>query len=253
MRIDWWTLALQTVNVVVLIWLLSRFLYRPVLDAVSARQAAADALLSEANAAKARGEADAQAIEAKRRALAEGEESLKAKAVAEAEAMRKVLLEHARKDAAEARAKAEAGLAAERCAARADLEVQAGKLALQIAAKLLGRLPPGVACEPLFDQLVERVAALPEAERQRLGDSDGQLELVSADPVDEAAADRWRAALERALGHPARLTVWSDPDLVAGFELVAPHTRVTNSWRSDLQQVARALEEPAGQGNSGAV
>ena len=32
MHIDWWTLALQTVNVLVLIWLLARFFFRPVMD-----------------------------------------------------------------------------------------------------------------------------------------------------------------------------------------------------------------------------
>ena len=31
MHIDWWTIALQTVNFVILVWLLQRFLYRPVL------------------------------------------------------------------------------------------------------------------------------------------------------------------------------------------------------------------------------
>ena len=32
MHIDCWTLALQTINVVVLIWLMSRFLFRPIAD-----------------------------------------------------------------------------------------------------------------------------------------------------------------------------------------------------------------------------
>ena len=34
MRIDWWTLALQAVNVLILVWLLGRFLFRPVMDAI---------------------------------------------------------------------------------------------------------------------------------------------------------------------------------------------------------------------------
>jgi len=29
MTIDWWTLGIQTVNVVILIWLLERFFWRP--------------------------------------------------------------------------------------------------------------------------------------------------------------------------------------------------------------------------------
>ena len=42
MHIDWWTLAFQTVNVLVLIWILGRFFFRPVADIVAKRQAQAD-------------------------------------------------------------------------------------------------------------------------------------------------------------------------------------------------------------------
>ncbi len=41
MRIDWSTLALQTINALVLIWLLARFLFRPVAGIIAERQKAA--------------------------------------------------------------------------------------------------------------------------------------------------------------------------------------------------------------------
>jgi F-type H+-transporting ATPase subunit b len=50
MRIDWWTLALQTANVLILIWLLSRFLFRPVAEIVARRQDEANKLLADAAA-----------------------------------------------------------------------------------------------------------------------------------------------------------------------------------------------------------
>ena len=53
MQIDWSTLGLQTVNAVVLIWLLAHFLFRPVVDAIAARQKTAGKLLADAKAAKA--------------------------------------------------------------------------------------------------------------------------------------------------------------------------------------------------------
>ena len=53
MQIDWWTLGLQAVNALVLIWLLAHFLFRPVVNAVAARQKAAGQLLTDAKAAKA--------------------------------------------------------------------------------------------------------------------------------------------------------------------------------------------------------
>jgi len=39
MLIDWFTVGAQVLNFVVLVWLLKRFLYRPVLDAIDAREA----------------------------------------------------------------------------------------------------------------------------------------------------------------------------------------------------------------------
>lgn len=39
LRLDWSTLALQTVNFTILVWLLHRFLYRPVLRLLDARRA----------------------------------------------------------------------------------------------------------------------------------------------------------------------------------------------------------------------
>ena len=35
MQIDWWTLGLQAVNALVLVWLLAHFLFRPVVDAIA--------------------------------------------------------------------------------------------------------------------------------------------------------------------------------------------------------------------------
>ena len=55
MRIDWWTLALQTVNVLVLIWILGRFFFRPVMDIVVKRQQEANKLLADAAARSPRG------------------------------------------------------------------------------------------------------------------------------------------------------------------------------------------------------
>ena len=52
MRIDWWTLGLQTINVLVLVWILGRVFFRPLADIVAARRAEAAKLLDEARAAR---------------------------------------------------------------------------------------------------------------------------------------------------------------------------------------------------------
>lgn len=62
MHIDWSTLALQTVNVLVLVWLLARYLFRPVMAIIAERRVAAEKLL--ADAATTRAQAEAYAAEA---------------------------------------------------------------------------------------------------------------------------------------------------------------------------------------------
>ena len=47
MRIDWWTFAFQTINVLVLVWLLSRFLFKPVAKIIADRQQAAARLMQD--------------------------------------------------------------------------------------------------------------------------------------------------------------------------------------------------------------
>ena len=84
MQIDWWTLGLQAVNALVLIWLLAHFLFRPVVYAIAARQKAVGQLLADAKAAKAAAEGERDKAEAEIARLAEHRsEALKA---AEAEA-----------------------------------------------------------------------------------------------------------------------------------------------------------------------
>ena len=60
MPIDWFTVAAQALNFLVLVWLMKRFLYRPILDAIDAREkriatelAAAATTMDEARAERA--------------------------------------------------------------------------------------------------------------------------------------------------------------------------------------------------------
>ena len=48
MQIDWLTVAAQIVNFLVLVWLLQRFLYRPITEAMARREERIESRLSEA-------------------------------------------------------------------------------------------------------------------------------------------------------------------------------------------------------------
>jgi F-type H+-transporting ATPase subunit b len=53
MLIDWFTVGAQAINFIILVWLLKRFLYKPILDAVDAREKRVATELADADAKKA--------------------------------------------------------------------------------------------------------------------------------------------------------------------------------------------------------
>ena len=100
MTIDWWTLGIQAVNVIILVWLLARFFWRPVATMIQQRRAAAQQIMAEAE--KKRSQAtDALAEIARTRAGFDKErEAIIAAAHETAEQARTAILATAAKEAA---------------------------------------------------------------------------------------------------------------------------------------------------------
>ncbi len=240
MHIDWWTLALQTVNVLVLLWLLKRFLLQPVAGIIAARQAAAKKLMDEAGAAKAGAEAEREKAAAETAGLlAEREERLK-QGLREAAAAKAAVLAEARQDADKLRSAAQAEIARERLDAQAAYGDQARALALDIARRLFTRLPDSARVAGFIDGLAQAVAALPEDTRSAIGASEA-VALRAPRGLTAEEEDACCSRLSAALGHPVKVTVTADPDLIAGLEVDTRHALVRNSFRADLDRIAEEL------------
>ena len=195
MRLDLWTLALQAVNALVLVWLLARFLYRPVTAIIAQRRTEAEKLLADAAEARAEATREAAALAAARAGLAAEGEQIRADAQARASAEREALLAEARAAAAGLQRAAEAGTARERAAAEAELQRAAADLALFIARRLLARLSPAVVAEAFRASLAADLAALPEPARRQFLDPHETVTVASAAPPDAAVQQACRAML----------------------------------------------------------
>ncbi len=242
MRIDWWTLALQAINVLVLVWLLARFLYRPVMDAIAARQAAADKLLTDAEAARTAAAAAEASVKAQGDAIAAQAGQQRAEMQASIDAERTRLLGEAKAAADALAAQAHAAIEVERARMAAELEEKAAILAGQMARKLLQRLPPSHATGAMFDELIARIASLSGEERRQLAE-DTPLVMATPAPLDDATQARYASTLAAALPGSPALDFVVDPDLIGGVELRGPHMIVRNSWRADLDTLLAKLRE----------
>lgn len=114
MKIDWFTFAAQIVNFLILVWLLKKFLYKPVLNAMDKREQRIAARIQKAQEEQQKASEEKeryQELQEEVRAAAEGELQ---KARQEAEAYRSRLTEEARKEVAENRANWLAAVESER-------------------------------------------------------------------------------------------------------------------------------------------
>jgi F-type H+-transporting ATPase subunit b len=241
MHIDKWTLALQTVNVLVLIWILARFFFRPVMDIVAKRQQEANKLSADA-AADRQQAAQARAAADKARADISAEhDRLIAEARQAAQAEKQNLLAQAAQEIAKLRGDAAAAISRDRAAAEQAIIARASELAVDIARRLLGRFPPDVALSAFLDGLARELQAMAATERQSLAAAGHAIEVVTAAALSDADKEHVRAALEKALGARPELVFRADAAIIAGIELRFRNTIVRNNWRADLDRIVEEL------------
>ena len=99
MLIDWFTVGAQALNFIILVWLLKRFLYKPILNAVDAREKRIAAELADADAKKAEAQKERDEFRHKNEEFDQQRAALLSKATDEAKAERQRLLDDARKAA----------------------------------------------------------------------------------------------------------------------------------------------------------
>lgn len=247
MTIDWWTFGLQTINALVLIWLLSRFFWRPVAGMIERRREQAQALLDDAQAAR---DAAAKALaEAEKRSagFAEERESILQQARSEAAEARRALLAQAEAEVAALREQAAATRAKEHDEAEKAWSGQASRLAVEIAEKLVSRLDATAVRAAFLQWLAEQIVDLPEGARGKIIEGDGPLEIASAHVLTAEEQAHIRAAIRAALGQAAgastpEIVFRADAALIAGLELRTPHFVLNNSWRADLKEILAELQ-----------
>lgn len=240
MSIDWWTIGLQTVNVLILVWLLGRFFWRPVSDLIVKRQDTARQLLDDATRRKQEAEAALAEAAHARDGLSQEREAMLADARKQALQVREAELAQAREQEQAMLDQGRSALEKEHTQAERLWSERAADLGVDIAGRLAARLS-GQAVQAAFaDWLLAEIRALPAASLALMSQAE-HVELVSAEPLDTAAQNALGARVAEVLGRPLSLRFSVDPSLIAGLELRAPHLRVTNSWRADLDRIREGL------------
>jgi F-type H+-transporting ATPase subunit b len=251
MLIDWFTVAAQIINFLILILLLRRFLYRPVIRVMNEREAKIAAQLAEAEALKQEAIDEAEAYQQQRRELQNHREELLAEARDEAEAWRKELISKARKEIDEARASWRKSIAAEQQVFTQEVRQRIGRQVCTISRRALADLADTELEERVIEVFIRRLRALDEDEHELLAESVRQagnkITLRTAFEISPAAYQKIVQTIQTKVEGSVVIQSEVVRDLLCGVEISSPDYKL--SWTLDdyLDSLESSLLEAFGE------
>ncbi len=247
MLIDWFTVGAQVLNFLILVWLLKHFLYKPILNAIDAREKRIAAELADADAKKTEAQKERDDFQSKNKAFDEQRSALVAKAVDEAKAERERLLDEARKAADSLRAAQATALRNDQKRLGSEVTRLAKDEVFGIARKTLADLATVSLEERVGEVFTRRLREMDGKGKELLG---AALKSSSEPAVVRSAFDlgaAQKAAIQNALNETfaaeIRIRFETSPDLISGIELTTNGQKVAWSIADYLASLEKGVDE----------
>ena len=247
MLIDWFTVGAQAVNFLILVWLLKRFLYKPVLAAIDAREQKISRELQQAADAKTQAEKEREDLRVQTEALQGQRAELLRAATADADVQRQHLLEEAHKESEELRSKSMTALRTEQDELKLEVVSRTRQETFALARKTLTDLADISLEDRMLEVFIRRVAALNDGQKAAIiplphGAPVAEAVLRSAFELTPAQRTNIAAAFRQWPCAGATLRFETAPDLISGLELIVDGQKL--AW--NVTAYLATLEEKAG-------
>jgi F-type H+-transporting ATPase subunit b len=247
MLIDWFTVGAQALNFIILVWLLKRFLYKPILDAIDARENRIATELADADAKKGEAQKERDEFQHKNEAFDQQRAALLIKATEEAKAERQQLLDEAHQAADALSAKRQETLRNDAHNLDQAISRRAQQEVFAIARKALTDLATTSLEERMGEVLIRRLREMDGKAKEGLAEA---LKTASDPALVRSAFElpaEQRAAIQNALDEifsaEIHIRFETAPELISGIELTANGRKV--AW--SIADYLVALEKGVGE------
>jgi F-type H+-transporting ATPase subunit b len=232
MLIDWFTVVAQALNFLILVWLMKRFLYQPILRAIDAREKKIADELADAAGQVAAAKQEREEFQHKNEEFDQQRAALLAKVADEAKTERQRLLDEARAAADELAAKRLEALVNDARNLNQAITRKAQDEVFAIARRALTELSGADLEERMIVVFASRLHTLDDATKSQLGEA---LKSTKEPALVRSAfelPDDPRATIQNAINETfsadIHLRFETAPDLVGGIELTANGRKI--SW-----------------------
>lgn len=247
MLIDWFTVGAQVLNFLILVWLLKRFLYHPILDAIDAREQRIASELADADTRKAEAGEERKAFEEKNASFDKERAGLLKQATEAANVERQRLLDVALEAAADLSAKRQESLQSEARELHQEISRRARAEVFAIARKTLADLAGATLEERMVAVFLERLQALGDDEKQQLASilktAAAPIVVRSSFDLPAAQQEAIKASVHDLLVTDVDLVFETTPDLVSGIELSTNGQKLAWSIAAYLTALEGSVDE----------
>jgi F-type H+-transporting ATPase subunit b len=247
MLIDWFTVGAQALNFLILVWLMKRFLYKPILHAIDEREKRVATELANADAKKAEAQREHDEFQHKNTEFDQQRAALFSKATDEAKAERQRLLDEARKAADALSSKRQETLRNEEQSLHQAIRWRAQQEVFAIVRKALTDLATTSLEERLGEVFTRRLREMDGKAKEALGEA---LKTASGPGVVRSTFDLpadQRAAIQNALNETSsaevRVRFETAPDLIGGIEFTTNGQKVAWSIADYLASMEKSVGE----------
>src|ERR1700733_4118401 len=243
MLIDWFTVSAQVLNFIVLVWLLKRFLYKPVLTAIDAREKRVAAELANAERQMTETKKARDELQAKGNAFDEERGALLAKATVDAKREAERLLANARQAADALTLQRDAALHGATARLSDELSRLAAAESINIARATLKDLAGADLEARICEVFVRRLRGIDSPTKETLGillkSPTGKPVVMSSFELSSRDATAIQTALNETFSADIHLRFETSPSAIGGIELGAGGERL--SWT--ITGYLKTLEE----------
>jgi F-type H+-transporting ATPase subunit b len=245
--IDWFTVGAQAVNFAILAWLLKRLLYKPILEAIDAREKRVAKELADADAARSAAQGERAEFGRKSAELEAQRAEFMSRAMQQAKAEGQRLLDQARQAADELSARRREALRVDAQNLDGELGRRAQREVFAIVRKVLGDLATASLEQCMTAEFIRRLRELRGPARAALIEAlvkGGEPVLIrTAFELPAAELGGIRQALTDLGAPPERLRFEITPELVGGIELTTHGQKL--AW--SIAEYLRSLEQSVGE------
>ncbi|MGD8569933.1 MAG: F0F1 ATP synthase subunit B [Gammaproteobacteria bacterium] len=243
MQIDWITVSAQIVNFLILVWLLKRFLYQPVLRAMGRREEHIADRLNQANDREQQAQQQREQYQNKQKELDQQHDEILAKANEEADQEKHRLLDEARSEVENKKHHWQQQLAQEKEEFLKSLRDQAGDIIQHMTRKALSDLANGTLEQHMVESFIDRLESLDDDTRRALANTQETIQVNTSFELDSGMRSQLTQTIHENIGNGIDVQYDQLPELVCGIELVTGGQQLSWNINHYLDDLTARIEQ----------